>query len=167
LKRGQPQGHRLTLSGISGFLISLALALVLVLPAAANAETAISCAPISTAEVEHLFDRWNGALQSGDPDQVTALYSDQALLLPTLSPQPRQDHRGIHDYFVGFLAKGPVGQIESRTVQLGCNEAVDAGTYSFQFRDGQQVQARYTFVYGYSDGAWLIQHHHSSLEPVG
>jgi hypothetical protein len=60
-----------------------------------------------------------------------------------------------------------VGQIESRTLLLGCNEAVDAGTYSFRFREGEPVQARYTFVYGYSeaDGRWLIQHHHSSLQP--
>jgi len=124
----------------------------------------VQCAPISRPEVEALFEQWNGALQSGDPDQVSALYDPKALLLPTLSPIPRRDPAAIRDYFLGFLQRGPVGQIESRTLQLGCNEAVDAGTYSFRFREGEPVQARYTFVYGYSeaDGRWLIQHHHSS-----
>ena len=134
---------------------------------ATRAEAAMDCAPISSGDVQGLFDRWNAALQSGDPDQVTALYSDDALLLPTLSHLPRTDRAGIRDYFVGFLAKGPVGQIESHTLQLGCNEAVDAGTYSFRFRNGELAQARFTFVYGYRDGGWLIQHHHSSLEPAG
>lgn len=158
----------MTLSGISSLLIGLSLSLTLLLAPAAAGLAAVDCAPITTAEVEALFDRWNEALQSGDPDQVSALYSDNALLLPTLSPLPRSDQSGIRNYFVHFLARGPQGRIESRTLDLGCNEAVDAGTYSFRFRDGERVQARYTFVYRYSDeqGRWLIQHHHSSLQPA-
>jgi len=147
-------------------VISVGLSLVLMPGPAAPAAAAESCAPISATEVEALFDHWNGAVQSGDPDQVTALYADQALLLPTLSPIPRHDHAGIRDYFVGFLKGGPVGEVTSRTIQLGCNEAVDAGTYTFRFRDGHAVQARYTFVYAYGAGGWLIQHHHSTLAPA-
>jgi uncharacterized protein (TIGR02246 family) len=151
-------------------LVSLVLTLLLLLggtPAAsASSATSESCAPISRTEVESLFDRWNAALASGDPAQVSALYSPDALLLPTLSPQPRTDPAGIRDYFTTFLAGGPQGRIESRTIQLGCNEAFDAGTYSFRFRDGHQVQARYTFVYGFDHGQWLIVHHHSSMEPA-
>jgi uncharacterized protein (TIGR02246 family) len=152
-------------------LVGLVLALVLLLKAtpaaAANSTTSVSCAPISSAEVASLFDRWNAALASGDPGQVSALYSPDAVLLPTLSPEPRTDPAGIRNYFSGFLAGGPQGRIESRTIQLGCNEALDAGTYSFRFRDGHQVQARYTFVYGFDQGQWQIVHHHSSLEPAG
>ncbi len=145
--------------------MSLVLAAALLLAAAPAALAAASCAPISTGAVEALFDRWNAALASGDPGEVSALYSPDALLLPTLSPQPRTDPAGIRDYFSGFLAGGPQGRIESRMIQLGCNEALDAGTYSFRFRDGHQVQARYTFVYGFDQGEWRIVHHHSSLEP--
>jgi uncharacterized protein (TIGR02246 family) len=115
--------------------------------------------------VAELFDHWNAALRSGDPGQVTALYSSDALLLPTLSAEPRTTPEGIRNYFEGFLAGGPEGRIEHRTIQLGCNEAMDAGTYSFRFADGHRVQARYTFVYVFSDGRWQIQHHHSSLVP--
>ena len=145
--------------------MGVALALSLLLSAAPAVLALERCAPISTGEVEGLFERWNAALASGDPDQVSALYSPDALLLPTLSPRPRTDPAGIRDYFSGFLAGGPQGRIDSRTIQLGCNEALDAGTYSFRFRDGHQVQARYTFVYGFGPDGWQIVHHHSSLEP--
>lgn len=145
--------------------MSLALALLLLFSAAPAALASITCAPIDTAEVEELFDRWNTALASGDPDSVSALYSSHALLLPTLSPLPRNNPAGIRDYFSGFLARGPEGRIESRTIQLGCNEALDAGTYSFRFRDGARVEARYTFVYGLEENQWRIVHHHSSLVP--
>lgn len=78
----------------------------------------------------------------------------------------------IRDYFVEFLARSPRGRIDSRSILLGCNSAVDAGTYSFLVRDPSApaqaphwVSARYTFVYSLADGRWLIQHHHSSLQP--
>jgi uncharacterized protein (TIGR02246 family) len=130
------------------------------------------CAPIDAAQVEALFDRWNRALASADPDAVVALYSPDALLLPTLSPEARRSPARIRDYFVDFLARSPRGRIDSRSIQLGCNSAVDAGTYSFLVTDPAAptlaphwVSARYTFVYTLSDGRWLIQHHHSSLQP--
>jgi len=143
-------------------------------PALSHGSGAPACAPISTQQVADLFNRWNDALASGDPEQVAALYSDDALLLPTLSAEPRQSHAAIRDYFTDFLARAPQGRIDSRTIQLGCNSAVDAGTYSFLVADpgpaegtGERhwVSARYTFLYGYRDGEWRILHHHSSLQP--
>ena len=131
-----------------------------------------SCAPISRSEVEGLFDRWNAELASGDAARVAALYSDDALLLPTLSNQPRDTPAAIRDYFEGFLARAPRGRIDSRRISLGCNAALDAGTYSFRLTgpDGaapEWVQARYTFVYVHGPGGWQILHHHSSLQPPG
>lgn len=141
----------------------------LLLWSAAPAQAA-SCAPISRSDVEQLFVRWNQALRSGDAHQVSRLYSDDALLLPTLSAEPRRDGAGINDYFESFLAKAPEGRIESREIRLGCNQALDAGTYSFLLHPpGQQaerVQARYSFVYVFRNGEWQILHHHSSLLPT-
>jgi len=145
--------------------LSACLVLLLWLGLAVPARAAEACAPMDARGVAQLFDQWNGALRSGDPDQVVALYSTNALLLPTLSNEPRTTPAGIRDYFTGFLAGGPQGHIDSRSLQLGCNEAMAAGTYRFRFADGHQVQARYTFVYVFSDGRWQIQHHHSSLMP--
>lgn len=146
-------------------MISAWLVILLWLGLSAPALAAQACTPIDAPAVAALFDHWNDALRSGDPAQVSALYSADALLLPTLSAEPRTTPDGIRNYFAGFLAGGPQGRIERRSIQLGCNEAMDAGTYSFRFADGHVVQARYTFLYVFSEGRWQIQHHHSSLVP--
>ena len=39
------------------------------------------------------------------------------------------------------------------------------GIYEFTFEDGSKVKARYSFVYAFEDGQWMISHHHSSLMP--
>ena len=39
------------------------------------------------------------------------------------------------------------------------------GIYEFTFEDGSKVKARYSFVYAFEDGKWMISHHHSSLMP--
>ncbi|WP_255439489.1 SgcJ/EcaC family oxidoreductase [Synechococcus sp. LTW-R] len=130
-----------------------------------NSALAATCHSLSDTQVAALFDRWNEALATGDPAQVSALYQADALLLPTLSDQARTTTAGIEDYFKGFLSKHPTGRIDERVIQSDCNVAIDAGNYSFEL-DGQGwVQARYTFVYAYRDGEWRIEHHHSSLLP--
>ncbi len=177
----QRLGQRAWRQRLQGVLLGLVLGLGLLLVPAGSAALAAQasqeptvpasaiCAPIDAAEVAGLFDRWNAALASGDPEQVAALYGDDALLLPTLSPIPRADHAAIADYFVQFLAQVPEGRIDSRTVRLGCNEALDAGTYSFLLhpagQEPRRVAARYSFVYTFDGTGWHIQHHHSSLMP--
>lgn len=71
------------------------------------------------------------------------------------------------DYFEHFLAKKPTGKIDSRTIRLGCNKAIDAGTYTFTFADKSTVSARYTFTYAWDGKAWKISTHHSSAMPEG
>lgn len=62
-------------------------------------------------EVGDLFELWNLALQTGNPDAVAMRYADGAVLLPTKSDIPRSDYAGIRDYFVHFLEKKPTGRI--------------------------------------------------------
>ena len=129
---------------------------------------AMQCASITQDEVKGLFDKWNAALATGNPDTVTARYSDDAVLLPTVSNKPRTNHTEIKDYFVSFLQKHPQGTINSRTIKLGCNMATDMGVYTFKLKDGthnKEVQARYTFQYEFENNQWLIEHHHSSVMP--
>ena len=123
------------------------------------------CALISQGEVQELFERWNWALQSRDPEQVARLYSRDAVLLPTLSDQPRTDHDSIVDYFSHFLDKRPQGQVSQREILIGCNMLQDAGLYTFRFANGSTAEARYSFIYVLEDCEWKISHHHSSLQP--
>jgi uncharacterized protein (TIGR02246 family) len=128
-----------------------------------------SCATLDAKGVAALFDDWNFALSSLDASQVVQRYWPNAVLLPTVSNTPRTNAAMIGDYFEHFLAKRPRGRIDTRTIQGGCNVAMDMGTYTFSLMDDKgttsEVAARYTFIYQYRDGAWKILHHHSSAMP--
>ncbi len=56
--------------------------------------------PITEEEVRALFDVWNDALKTLEPETVAALYSEKGNLLPTLSDKQRLNREEIADYFV-------------------------------------------------------------------
>ena len=83
---------------------------------------------MNDGDVLELFDTWNAALATLDPDAVTALYADNAVLLPTVSNQVRHNHAEIRDYFVSFLQKSPQGVIDESNIEmLGDSHATNSG----------------------------------------
>ena len=123
-------------------------------------------------EVEKLLDRWFAALEAGDPAQMTALYAKDAILLAAFNGDVRKGHQKIRGYFEReFMPKHPVGTaVEAHTRVMG-GVAVNSGLYSFEV-DGKDeerttVEARYTFVYQWTEDDWKIVEHHSSLNPEG
>jgi len=156
-------------------LLSAATVIAIGLSATASAQVSQSKPPVKTQgnrclatsnqQIAALFDRWNDSLRTLDPDKVVANYAVDAVLLPTVSDKPRLNPAELRDYFVKFLKNAPQGTIDSRTIKIGCNVAQDVGTYTFRFKDGTTVQARYTYVYEWQNGKWLIAHHHSSAMP--
>ena len=123
---------------------------------------------MNDADVLGLFDQWNTALSTLNPDPVTALYADNAVLLPTVSNQVRHNHEEIRDYFVGFLQKSPQGVIDEFNVNILSDvHATNSGIYTFTFGDGSQVSARFSYLYVASADGWKILQHHSSAMPEG
>jgi uncharacterized protein (TIGR02246 family) len=125
---------------------------------------------LSSQEIASFFTQWNNAIQTENPDTVTALYAEDAVLLPTISNTPRTNHTEMRAYFVDFLKKKPRATIDRSFIKPGCNWATDTGIYSFNLTDEKskkvtKVQARYSFVYEKIKGKWTIIHHHSSLMP--
>ncbi|MDM8556540.1 SgcJ/EcaC family oxidoreductase [Desulfococcaceae bacterium HSG7] len=116
-------------------------------------------------ELTALFDKWNSALQTGNPDQMAALYASNAILLPTVSNRVRHNHEEIKDYFVNFMQKGPIGTIDESNLRTFGQIAINSGVYTFSFKDGTSVQARFTFVYRWNGERWQIIEHHSSQMP--
>ena len=114
-----------------------------------------------------LFEKWNNALQTGDPKKVAELYEYNAILLPTVSNKVRHNHDEIADYFVTFLAKKPVGKIDEGNVRTFRDLAINSGVYTFTFEDGSAVTARFTYVYRWNGQDWKIIEHHSSAMPEG
>ena len=123
---------------------------------------------MNDADVLGLFDQWNTALSTLNPDTVTALYADNAVLLPTVSNQVRHNHEEIRDYFVGFLQKSPQGVVDEFNVNiLSETHATNSGVYTFTFGDGSKVSARFSYLYVASNDGWKILQHHSSAMPEG
>lgn len=127
----------------------------------------------SKKQIAALFDGWNAALKTGDPEKVANRYASDAVLLPTVSNKIRTDRAEIVDYFEHFLPNKPVGKkVETIVNVLDSNSAIDTGIYEFTLTDpktGEKrvVEARYTYEYEKRGGKWLIVNHHSSVMPEG
>lgn len=147
---------------IAGFAVASAQ------PALARGKAA--CMTLTPAQLDAQFGKFNTAWATKNPDTVTALFDDDAVLLATVANTPRTDHAAIRDYFVSFLKSSPVGAIESTTIKSGCNWALRAGTWTVALTNptsGEKthVKARYSFLYQLEDGQWKIEHLHSSAMP--
>lgn len=130
--------------------------------------SAKQCQATSEAEIAALFERWNDSLKTGEPGKVVANYAKTSVLLPTVSNKVRLSAEEKADYFTAFLSNKPVGVIDSRSIMLGCDSAVDAGVYTFTYgTSGKTVQARYSYSYAWDGAQWLITSHHSSAMPEG
>ncbi len=116
------------------------------------------------SEVANLFNDWNTAIQTGNPDCVVALYAFNGILIPTLSNDVRSSHAEIHDYFVHFLQKRPRASLLESYVRVYADTGFNSGIYSFQFGEESAVTlARYSYSYHWHGNRWLIVEHHSSL----
>lgn len=93
-----------------------------------------------------------------------------SVLLATLEDKPLVTPAEKEGYFVEFQAKKPIGKINERLIELGCNVATDAGIYTFTLRNTDpptKVPARYTYTYTFDPALkkWKISTHHSSKLP--
>jgi uncharacterized protein (TIGR02246 family) len=115
-------------------------------------------------EVSNLFNDWNAAIQTGDPDRVVSLYAFNGILIPTLSNDVRSSHAEIRAYFVEFLKKQPRATLSESYVRAYGDTGFNSGIYAFTFgSDTTPTYARYTYSYQWHGDRWLIVEHHSSL----
>lgn len=122
---------------------------------------------ITEQDVQNLFHLWNAALHKS-PKVVAERYTQDAVLLGTVSDAPRTNQEEIENYFENFLKMKPNCTIIESTIRIGKDWCEDVGIYQFDLlRNGTKdiVKARYTFIYVYQNGEWKIQHHHSSFMP--
>jgi uncharacterized protein (TIGR02246 family) len=124
--------------------------------------------PEATA-VEDLGQTWGTALASRDPQQITALYSPEAVLLATFVDELDTEPE-ILEYFKGLTQREGLNvQFEEQNIRvLDENTLSNSGLYTFSFVENGEtvyVPARYTFLYEKQDDQWLIVEHHSSIRP--
>lgn len=114
---------------------------------------------------------WADAMSSHDVERVLAFYDPEAVLWGTRSPTLRAEPAKVREYFnllktVPPTYKAAVGE---QHIRLFGDVAVDSGTYTFsETRDGKEIvrPARFSIVYRYKQGHWLIVDHHSSAVPT-
>jgi uncharacterized protein (TIGR02246 family) len=126
------------------------------------------CAAAETADIAALLDRWNATVLTAHPDKMTRLYAHDGGLVPPNGGPPRFGYSAIRDYFVYALQGQPRIEVNSRGIRVGCNSAVDTGIYTVSVLSKaapgtrETEQMRYSIVYGWRSGGWLIEHHHAS-----
>lgn len=82
------------------------------------------CHKIDNDQVSYLFQQWNSALLTLNPQNVVDKYWIKSTLLPTLSNVPRLNTEGKLDYFDEFLKKKPNGKVvEGYFFTEDCNVA--------------------------------------------
>lgn len=124
--------------------------------------------PAARAEIASLLSQWFAALETCDPDRVTALYAPDATLLPTVSNQTRNSTADIRAYFERFLTLRPQGRMHTQNISVYERIAINSGVYSFQTSGANNTDdlvCRFTFVYRKDGADWRIIEHHSSMMP--
>ena len=125
---------------------------------------------MNASPAQQLFDRWNAALATRNPETVADLYAADAVLLPTLSGRIRTDRQGIVDYFSHFLETKPCGTVTESYVHEHHDLLLHSGHYAFTCQTDSAphpftVNARFTFAYRREGNVWKIVAHHSSRLP--
>jgi hypothetical protein len=119
-------------------------------------------------EILKLSANWSEALSSGDENNVTALYHEDAVLWGTLSPVIRDTPELIREYFVKFATLDRIRvEFSNPVIRRYGDVAINTGYYVFSWYENEKkvvVPARYTFAYVYK-GGWKIIDHHSSVVP--
>ena len=115
------------------------------------------------------IERWSEAFNSGDVEQIVRMYTNDALVLGTLSPGMTTKSDDLRAYFkAAAAAKLQVRLGDHSAVALAEDAVVIAGFYDFSAPAGGHpvvVPARFSFVMVKKDGIWKIAHHHSSVRP--
>jgi uncharacterized protein (TIGR02246 family) len=124
---------------------------------------------ISHDGIKTLGQDWGTALSSGDANQITALYDQEAVLLATFSDE-LDTAKEIETYFVGLLQKPDLKvAFNAQNIRvLDDNTATNSGLYTFSYSENGktvEVPARYTFLYEKKGDRWMIVEHHSSVRP--
>ncbi|WP_193763238.1 nuclear transport factor 2 family protein [Methylorubrum sp. Q1] len=116
------------------------------------------------------LEQWIAAVEKLSVDDTTRLYTENALLVPTLEDGVPNTPATRRAYFEKFLSQDSLSckidlQVDHAS---GKDDAVlIGGLYTFEIiknRKKEIIPARFLFVFEEFDGQWLITGHHSSRQ---
>jgi len=122
-------------------------------------------------KAEDVLRRWMNAVNSGDLEGVLALYSEQAVLIPTSSNRLLNAPEKIRDYFLKLGSREDLSiALHEKTLitqPLHDNLVSLCGIYCWRFCVDDELlsfEARFSYTLNL-DAARPILHHHSSQIP--
>lgn len=122
------------------------------------------------ADPIEVLHAWVEAFNARDLSRICGLYTDDAVLWGTFSPNLIASPQGVREYFARAFEPSMQASAElqeSRLQALG-SVAVLSGAYLLRATiagQSRSLPARFTVVLGQSHGSWRIVTHHSSLTP--
>lgn len=118
-----------------------------------------------------LLRRWIDGANSGDVDSLVGMYAQEAILLPTFSPNTTKTQAKRREYFEQLVSRpGLSVHLHEKTFferKLNDHLFTLSGIYRFSFEvDGEMLsfEARFTCVVDTSRPDPIL-HHHSSQIP--
>lgn len=170
---------------VAGMLVA---ACIVVSDTYADNSASLPSASLSpVASIKQAYEHWVTTVTTakGNPAPVAELYTQDAVLIPTLSPKLHFNNRGdFNRYFEKFTAL-PGLEATTQTIHIELIDdklAIASGLYTFYYEDdlglNTAVPARFTFIFQKRDdkpnntfnntnhNRWLIINHHSSVLPV-
>jgi len=121
------------------------------------------------SEAYSVLERWAETFNAGDVAAIAALYAPEATIWGTLGQVITTQPDEIRSYFDSAFRAGLKVKLQPFVIHaFGEDGVIVAGHYEFsRIADSEATTfpARYSFVLGKVDGAWLIAHQHSSLVP--
>lgn len=118
-----------------------------------------------------VLQAWIDRVNRGDVEQILALYSSSATLIPTFSARTLSKRDDLRKYFTSLGERPKLGvSLHDRTLHeqpVAGTVNVLSGIYTFRFElDGELLtfEARFTFVVDPAQAAPIL-HQHSSQIP--
>lgn len=116
-----------------------------------------------------IAEQWAAAFSKGDLEALMSLYGEDALMWGTSASKLRKGSIAIRQYYAQLLKAFPgirVSLAETSPRVYG-DAGVNSGSYTMRrvLHDGRVnvTSARFTMIYVWRGGKWLIVDHHSSL----
>jgi uncharacterized protein (TIGR02246 family) len=121
--------------------------------------------PTAKDQVASATAAWAAAFNGKDPARIAALYDADAVFWGTGAKTIATTPTAVAEYFKE-QAKFPNlrAVLGEAHIRIFGDMAINTGNYTFTFPKGE-IPARYTFVFTYRQGKWLIVEHHSSRVP--
>lgn len=122
-------------------------------------------------EVQDVYYAWCASIgeAKGNSQEVVKFYAQNAILLPTLSPDILVNYqRGLDDYFTHLTTYPNIKcKTDMLITHIYGDHAINSGLYTFTYDDNassetKELPARFTFHYIKENNNWLIINHHSS-----